>query len=157
MSRGKIRKRHLHFAGYDFTSSPEGTTIHRGVVDVSREGDYGCDPLPDGTFRMVPSGDIVDYEERCRRLMHIKDAGYREKAYALWLASVHGGSSADAATATYDPSLDRVEIKDTPDIEHVSSVVAMEATETVTRLLKQGFDEQGLAAAIERISSGCFG
>ena len=30
--------------------------------------DYGCDPLGDGTFRMVPSGDIVDYAERCRRL-----------------------------------------------------------------------------------------
>ena len=30
--------------------------------------DYGCDPLGDGTFRMVPSGDIVDYKERCERL-----------------------------------------------------------------------------------------
>lgn len=30
--------------------------------------DYGADPLGDGAFRMVPSGDIVDYAERCRRL-----------------------------------------------------------------------------------------
>ena len=30
--------------------------------------DYGCDPLPDGRFRMVPSGDIVDADERKRRL-----------------------------------------------------------------------------------------
>ena len=30
--------------------------------------DYGADPLGDGRFRMVPSGDIVDFEERCRRL-----------------------------------------------------------------------------------------
>jgi len=30
--------------------------------------DYGCDPLPDGKFRMVPSGDIVDLAERTRRL-----------------------------------------------------------------------------------------
>lgn len=30
--------------------------------------DYGCDPLGDGTFRMVPSGDIVNYAERMRRL-----------------------------------------------------------------------------------------
>lgn len=30
--------------------------------------DYGCDPIGDGTFRMVPSGDIVDYAERCKRL-----------------------------------------------------------------------------------------
>ncbi len=33
-------------------------------VDV----DYGADPIGDGMYRMVPSGDIVDYEERMRRL-----------------------------------------------------------------------------------------
>lgn len=32
------------------------------------DGDHGADPIGDGTFRMVPSGDIVDYAERCRRL-----------------------------------------------------------------------------------------
>lgn len=37
-------------------------------VDLSKPGDYGSDPLGDGTFRMVPSGDIVDLEERNRRL-----------------------------------------------------------------------------------------
>ncbi len=35
---------------------------------VTTLGDYGCDPLPDGKFRMVPSGDIVDLAERTRRL-----------------------------------------------------------------------------------------
>lgn len=30
--------------------------------------DYGADPIGDGTFRMVPSGDIVDFAERMRRL-----------------------------------------------------------------------------------------
>jgi hypothetical protein len=30
--------------------------------------DYGCDPLGDGKFKMVPSGDIVDKEERDKRL-----------------------------------------------------------------------------------------
>ena len=35
---------------------------------VATTGDYGCDPLPDGKFRMVPSGDIVDLAERMRRL-----------------------------------------------------------------------------------------
>jgi len=30
--------------------------------------DYGADPLGDGKFRMVPSGDIVSLEERNRRL-----------------------------------------------------------------------------------------
>lgn len=33
-----------------------------------RSGDYGADPIGDGKFRMVPSGDIVDYAERCKRL-----------------------------------------------------------------------------------------
>lgn len=43
-------------------------TYVRPLVDVSKVGDYGADPLGDGTFRMVPSGDIVDYNERCKRL-----------------------------------------------------------------------------------------
>lgn len=40
----------------------------RRVINVFAAGDYGADPIGDGTFRMVPSGDIVDYAERCRRL-----------------------------------------------------------------------------------------
>ena len=40
----------------------------RKQIDVTKPGDYGADPLGDGTFRMVPSGDIVDYDERCKRL-----------------------------------------------------------------------------------------
>jgi len=30
--------------------------------------DYGCDPMGDGTFRMVPSGDIVSAAEKEARL-----------------------------------------------------------------------------------------
>ena len=37
-------------------------------IDVLAPGDYGCDPLGDGTFKMVPSGDIVDYNEMKKRL-----------------------------------------------------------------------------------------
>ena len=44
----------------------------RTPIDVHRKGDYGADPLGGGKFKMVPSGDIVDYAERCRRLA--KDA-----------------------------------------------------------------------------------
>lgn len=32
------------------------------------DGDYGADPVGDGTFRMVPSGDIVSLEDRNSRL-----------------------------------------------------------------------------------------
>jgi hypothetical protein len=37
-------------------------------VDTTKPGDYGADPIGDGKFRMIPSGDVVDYVERCRRL-----------------------------------------------------------------------------------------
>lgn len=37
-------------------------------IDLSAPGDYGADPIGDGTFRMVPSGDIVSFEERNARL-----------------------------------------------------------------------------------------
>ena len=37
-------------------------------IDVLAPGDYGCDPVGDGTFKMVPSGDIVDYNEMKKRL-----------------------------------------------------------------------------------------
>ena len=36
-------------------------------VDVTTPGDYGHDPLSEGRFRMVPSGDIVDTAEKDRR------------------------------------------------------------------------------------------
>jgi hypothetical protein len=61
-------KRVLQFAGYTFTASPAGTVVHRDVIDVTRPGDYGADPVGDGMFRMVPSGDVVDTAERNRRL-----------------------------------------------------------------------------------------
>lgn len=49
---------------------PSDTYARR--VDTSASGDYGSDPVGDGTFRMVPSGDIVGYEERCARLTKVE-------------------------------------------------------------------------------------
>lgn len=40
----------------------------RRAIDTNKPGDYGADPMGDGTFRMVPSGDIVDAAERDKRL-----------------------------------------------------------------------------------------
>ena len=52
--------------GYNLDES--GAPI-RGTIPARKPGeDYGCDPLGGGKFRMVPSGDIVDYDERTRRL-----------------------------------------------------------------------------------------
>ena len=35
---------------------------------MTSKKDYGSDPIGDGKFRMVPSGDIVDFDEREKRL-----------------------------------------------------------------------------------------
>lgn len=43
-------------------------TYARRVRPTPAGSDYGADPVGDGTFCMVPSGDIVDFAERNRRL-----------------------------------------------------------------------------------------
>lgn len=40
----------------------------RGYIDIHKPGDYGADPLGNGMFKMIPSGDIVCLGERNRRL-----------------------------------------------------------------------------------------
>ena len=44
------------------SSALKGGPVVRGC------GDYGSDPLGDGTFKMAPSGDVVTFEERNKRL-----------------------------------------------------------------------------------------
>jgi len=44
------------------------SVVIREKLDLTKTGDYGADPIGDGRFRMVPSGDIVDYSERKKRL-----------------------------------------------------------------------------------------
>jgi hypothetical protein len=44
------------------------TYIAKRLPPLKAGQDYGADPLGDGTFKMVPSGDIVDFEERNMRL-----------------------------------------------------------------------------------------
>jgi len=57
----------VNFAGYELLLDNGDVKVVRKKTDL-RSGDYGADPVGDGTFRMVPSGDIVTYEERCARL-----------------------------------------------------------------------------------------
>jgi hypothetical protein len=52
--------------GYDLDR--QSLTPVRQTINTQSIRDYGADPLGDGTFRMVPSGDVVDFEERNRRL-----------------------------------------------------------------------------------------
>lgn len=64
-----MARRHVDFAGHALQIDDGGKlTVVRRSIDTSRAGDYGADPLPDGTFRMVPSGDVVSLDERNRRL-----------------------------------------------------------------------------------------
>jgi len=38
------------------------------VIDLNKPGDHGCNPIGDGTFKMVPTGEIVSLEEMRKRL-----------------------------------------------------------------------------------------
>lgn len=53
--------------GYDLDMDNGGKLL-RKHIDTKAPGDHGADPVGDGTFRMVPSGDIVSLEERNKRL-----------------------------------------------------------------------------------------
>jgi hypothetical protein len=53
--------------GYKLDMQNHGHLV-KDAIDLHKTGDYGADPLGDGTFRMVPSGDVVSLEERNRRL-----------------------------------------------------------------------------------------
>lgn len=35
---------------------------------ISSKGDYGCDPIENNMYKMVPSGDILNYDEKEIRL-----------------------------------------------------------------------------------------
>lgn len=57
--------------GYTLDMHDHGRLLTKPVPEANGR-DRGADPLGDGTFRMVPSGDVVDYAERCRRLEWLK-------------------------------------------------------------------------------------
>jgi hypothetical protein len=54
--------------GYKLDMHRHGHLVRETLPDHVPGKDYGADPVGDGTFRMVPSGDIVDFAERNRRL-----------------------------------------------------------------------------------------
>jgi hypothetical protein len=54
--------------GYQLDMHNHGHLVTHALPPQEPGKDYGCDPVGDGTFRMVPSGDIVDFAERERRL-----------------------------------------------------------------------------------------
>ena len=54
--------------GYTLDMHDHGHLVYQPIPERIVGKDYGADPIGDGTFRMVPSGDVVDYAERCKRL-----------------------------------------------------------------------------------------
>lgn len=60
------QSKRVQFFGYDVNK--ENSEVKRAYIDTSQRGDTGADPIGDGTFRMYPSGDIVSWDERNRRL-----------------------------------------------------------------------------------------
>ncbi len=61
--------------GYDLDK--DGRIINRPILKITPGQDYGCDPVGKNEagvfmFRMVPSGDIVDGEEKEARLRSLK-------------------------------------------------------------------------------------
>jgi hypothetical protein len=66
-------------------------------VDTKTKKDYGADPLGDNKYRMVPSGDIVDFDERTRRLQTSKHwTGYKKNP------ALPGQCPLDDTEITYD-------------------------------------------------------
>ena len=57
---------------------------------VRKDGDYGADPLGDGTFRMVPSGDVVSHEERNNRLKRVEFSENPDYSLDTWQKTVAG-------------------------------------------------------------------
>jgi hypothetical protein len=53
--------------GYVLDMDNHGALVRDRLV-LKTDGDYGADPVEDGTFRMVPSGDIVTADEKNARL-----------------------------------------------------------------------------------------
>jgi len=53
---------------WDEIQAMQQGTYRPKPININKTGDTGADPIGDGLFKMVPSGDIVDFAERCKRL-----------------------------------------------------------------------------------------
>ena len=66
MKNAKNRKLNDHSQNSSTYHKKDGTNVRAILKTETRamEQDYGCDPLPDGKFQMVPSGKIVSASEK---------------------------------------------------------------------------------------------
>ena len=68
MASKKTERYMTVLGGYHLDMYNQGRLVRHEVPARVEGKDYGADPLGDGTFRMIPSGDIVDFVERNKRL-----------------------------------------------------------------------------------------
>jgi len=68
MSKKKRERYMIVLGGYRLDMHDHGHLVHETLPERIPGKDYGADPVGNGTFRMVPSGDIVSLEERNQRL-----------------------------------------------------------------------------------------
>lgn len=61
--QSRVKKRRESVVAVGYALNPEGRPVRR-MIDFQAPGDHGADPVGDGTFKMIPSGDIVSFEER---------------------------------------------------------------------------------------------
>ena len=55
---------------WDEIQAMQQGTYKPKTINLNKPGDFGADPLGDGMFKMIPSGDVVNCTERCKRLGH---------------------------------------------------------------------------------------
>ena len=65
----KTKKELLIFGKtWDEIQAMQQRTYRPKTINTNINSDYGADPIGNGMYKMVPSGDIVDFAERCKRL-----------------------------------------------------------------------------------------
>lgn len=67
MSKPREQRYMTVLGGYKLDMHDHGHLVRKPMPEADGR-DSGADPLGDGKFRMVPSGDVVDFEERNKRL-----------------------------------------------------------------------------------------
>lgn len=115
----QVKKRNARY-GFDYTTgSGQKKLMYKSMgrdidpdakVDMNAKGDYGHDPLGDGKFKMVPSGDIVDYEEMKRRLARFhKEENLAKRLFGLVEGSLGrlSGDASDILTGIVNKNKDK--------------------------------------------------
>lgn len=155
------RKPKEKFTVYDYEIDPNSgaTTRIRESIDTAAPGDYGADPIgpnSDGVFmfRMVPSGDVVDFEERERRLKARK-AGLRGPSMLQVIAKESRTAEEFARRAEAWNSSER----DPLSVKKLAAAYKKAKPSTVAKLIREAHEQriEGRERMWSRMSRGLRG